>query len=167
MRPSHRGSGLWSCGCWTPAGPSRMRSGASGASPGVRDSRPRTCSTPPRAVRTLTPSGLLATAKFVPRRAWTAGSRGGGRVPALCPRPLDSNLPPPPRSGTSSSGAQRETARPAGSLLSPPRASWPDLPKSPPVGARPAAWRPVPLTPGRVFCSCSALWAFSADSRSQ
>lgn len=76
------------------------------------------------------------------------------------PRPLHPPL-------GASSGAQREASWAAGSLLSPPRASLPDLPKSPPVGARPAAPRPAPLTPGRVFCSCSALWAFSADSRSQ
>lgn len=87
--------------------------------------------------------------------------------PSSVPARGPCTAPPPLPLCTSSSGAQRETARSVGSLLSPPCASWPDLPKSPPVGARPAASRPGPLTPGRVFCSCSALWAFSADSRSQ
>lgn len=98
-----------------------------------------------------------------PGRPGAAAAAAGAPVPAQCPLPL--HPPTPPRS--SHSGAQPDVARPAGSLLSPPGASRPDLPKSPPVGARPAAPRPAPLTPGRVFCSCSALWAFSADSRSQ
>lgn len=127
----------------------------------MRGSRPGTSSAPPRAVCALAAPGLRATAKILPRRVWTAGSYSDGRVRAQSPRPLHPPLGGEPR------GLSGRQPGPRGPLLSPPSASLPDLPKSPPVGARSAAPRPAPLTPGRVFCSCSALWSFSADSRSQ
>lgn len=105
MRPSHRGPGLGgAAGARPQRGPAGCTRERAKHRPALRGSRPGTFSAPPRAVRALTLSGLLATAKFILRRAWTAGSRGGGLVRAQCPRslhrfhPPPRTSPPPPRS---------------------------------------------------------------------
>lgn len=97
MRPSHRGPGLGgAAGARPQRGPAGCTRERAKHRPALRGSRPGTFSAPPRAVRALTPSGLVATAKFIPRRAWTAGSRGGGLVRAQCPRSLHRFHPPAP-----------------------------------------------------------------------
>lgn len=105
---------------------------------------------------------LCGQAKFTPllgcRWAGTAECGGHLRTPAAARRLAASR--------GESSPAKAGGARPGPRSPRPPLRS--PASRSRPLSARRSlAPRRAPLTPGRVFCSCRALWAFSADSRSQ
>lgn len=104
------------------------------------------------------------------RGAWTAEC--GGHLARSEPSAQESRPPlcASPLLGTLGAARAPEPRRAARAWdRDPPRRPHPSpVSRSRPLSARPSlAPRRAPLTPGRVFCSCSALWAFSADSRSQ
>lgn len=116
----------------------------------------------------------VVAAKFAPtpgfRRAWTAerggrGARSELSVHAPSPGPAASRLLGAGRAAREFPSEGRRRA-PEPAIPPPPRRC--PASRSRPLSAHQSlAPLRAPLTPGRVFCSCSALWAFSADSRSQ